>query len=47
MTNKKIPVLNIHDSFVVEKKYEHELKRVMTSAFKNFKLKSIPTINAK
>ncbi len=47
MTNKKIPVLNIHDSFVVEKKYQHELRQVMTSAFKNFKLKSIPTINAK
>ena len=47
MTNKKIPVLNIHDSFVVERKYQHELKKVMTAAFKYFKLKSLPTINAK
>lgn len=47
MTNKKIPVLNIHDSFVVERKYQHELKKVMTATFKYFKLKSLPTINAK
>ena len=47
MTNKLIPVLNIHDSFIVEKKYHKELRQVMTKAFKYFKLKSIPTITVK
>ena len=47
MTNKSIPVLNIHDSFIVERKQQHQLKQVMTKAFRFFKLKSIPTINAK
>lgn len=47
MTNKSIPVLNIHDSFIVEKKHHQELRRVMTKAFKYFKLKSIPIITVK
>ena len=45
MTNKSIPVLNIHDSFIVERKQQQQLKQVMTKAFRFFKLKSIPTIN--
>ena len=47
MTNKSIPVLNIHDSFIVERKQQQQLKQVMTKAFRYFKLKSIPTITIK
>ena len=44
MTNKSIPILNIHDSFIVERKQQQQLKQVMIKAFRYFKLKSIPTI---
>lgn len=47
MTNKSIPVLNIHDSFIVERKQQQQLKQIMIKAFKFFKLKSIPTITTK
>ena len=47
MTNRSIPVLNIHDSFIVERKQQQQLKQVMTNGFKYFKLKSIPTITIK
>ncbi len=47
MTNKKIPVLNIHDSFIVEKQYEENLKDVMTGSIRHFKIKSIPKITTK
>lgn len=47
MTNKKILVLNIHDSFIVEKQYEENLKDVMTGCIRHFKIKSIPKITTK
>jgi hypothetical protein len=47
MTNKKIPVLNIHDSFIVEKQYEENLKDTMTGCIRHFKIKSIPKITTK
>ena len=47
MTNKSIPILNIHDSFIVERKQQQQLKQIMIKAFKYFKLKSIPTITIK
>jgi len=43
-TTKKIPVLSIHDSYVVGKSYKNLLLEIMTSAFKHHKLPSIPVI---
>lgn len=47
MTNKKIPILNIHDSFIVEKQYEEILKDMMSGSIRYFKIKSKPTITTK
>ena len=43
-TTKKIPVLCIHDSYVVGKSYKNLLLEIMTSAFRYNKLNSIPVI---
>tara|TARA_Y100000294_G_scaffold167059_1_gene175910 strand:+ start:577 stop:1923 length:1347 start_codon:yes stop_codon:yes gene_type:complete len=47
MTNKKIPILSIHDSYVVAVPYKELLLSVMLKAFKSLKIKSIPPINCK
>ena len=46
-TSKKIPVLSIHDSYIVEKKYEHLLRDLMQQAIKHNKFISMPMIKAK
>jgi len=43
-TTQKIPVLSIHDSYIVGKSYKSLLVEIMTSAFKYHKLPSIPDI---
>jgi hypothetical protein len=43
-TTKKIPVLSIHDSYIVGKSYKNLLIEIMTSAFKYHKLPSLPII---
>jgi len=47
MTNKKIPILSIHDSYVVAVPYKELLLSVMLKAFKSLKIKSIPPIKCK
>ena len=47
MTNKKIPILSIHDSYVVAVPYKELLLSVMLQAFKSLKIKSIPPIKCK
>ncbi len=47
MTNNKIPILNIHDSFIVEKKYENILRDTMNKSLRHFKIKSLPRITIK
>jgi len=47
MTNKKIPILSIHDSYVVAVPYKELLLSVMLKAFKSLKIKSIPLIKCK
>ena len=45
-TDKDIPVLCIHDSFIIELKYLEELKKVMRDSFKQTMLsKTAPNIN--
>jgi len=46
-TNRKIPVLSIHDSYIVEKKYEHLLRDLMQQAIRHNKFNSMPMIKAK
>jgi len=36
LTDKRIPCLCIHDSFIVERKHEHLLHNLMTTAYQNF-----------
>ena len=43
-TTQKIPVLSIHDSYIVGKSYKKLLVEIMTSAFRYHKLNSIPVI---
>ena len=47
MTNKKIPILSIHDSYVVALPYKDVLLSEMYKAFKYLKLNSIPLIKMK
>ena len=47
MTNKNIPILSIHDSYVVAVLYKDVLLSEMNKAFKYLKLKSIPLIKMK
>ena len=47
MTNNKIPILNIHDSFIIEKKYENILRDTMNKSLRHFKIKSLPRITIK
>lgn len=35
-TSRDIPLLAIHDSFIVQKRWEDELRKVMTAAFKKY-----------
>ena len=34
-TEKNIPILPIHDSFIVQKKYREELRKIMSESFEN------------
>ena len=43
-TTQKIPVLSIHDSYIVGKSYKKLLIEIMTSAFRYNKLTSVPVI---
>ena len=45
--NREIPVLCIHDSFMVNTKYESLLKDIMVESFKVHNLISIPKIKNK
>lgn len=48
MTRKGIPVLSVHDSFIVEEQHEHTLKDAMREAYKHINLpKALPPITTK
>lgn len=47
LTKQNILTLNIHDSFVIEKKYRLKLLNLMTKAFKEYGYKSIPEVRDK
>lgn len=42
LTKKNILTLNIHDSFIIEKRYKLKLLDLMNTAFKEYRYKSIP-----
>ena len=44
MVNKNIPILAIHDSFIVQHRNESNLYKSMDHIFRSFKLKSVPNI---
>ena len=44
MIYRQVPVLCVHDSFIVQRRFEGELRRVMTDAFSNNGFKSVPLI---
>jgi len=44
MVNNNIPILAIHDSFIVQHRNESNLYKSMDHIFRNFKLKSVPKI---
>ena len=44
MVNNNIPILAIHDSFIVQHWNESRLHKLMDYIFRSFKLKSVPKI---
>ena len=44
MVNNNIPILAIHDSFIVQHRNESNLNKSMDHIFRSFKLKSVPKI---
>ena len=44
MVNNNIPILAIHDSFIVQLRNKGNLYKSMDYIFRNFKLKSVPKI---
>ncbi len=44
MVHNNIPVLAIHDSFIVQQRNERGLRKLMDYIFRSFKLKSVPKI---
>ena len=44
MVNMRIPILAIHDSFIVQHWNKSELHKQMDNIFRSFKLKSVPKI---
>jgi hypothetical protein len=44
MVNNRIPILAIHDSFIVEYKNKSSLHNLMDHIYRSFKLKSVPKI---
>ena len=47
LTKQNILTLNIHDSFIIEKKYRLKLLTLMNKAFKEYQYKSIPEVRDK